>query len=136
MWGTGMSTPCMAPFQPFWLDAFSGKLVYAYEDQEKAMERWLKLEGLNRAMISGRIDEEGYRKELQVLQSSWILEAGKVPVSGRQKLCEDIAGQAEEFTDRWLLEAGGKQEIYTDTKIQEYWNRKNAALGKDRRITY
>ena len=136
MWGTGMSTPCMAPFQPFWLDAFSGKLVYAYEDQEKAMERWLKLEGLNRAMISGRIDEEGYRKELQVLQSSWILEAGKVPVSGRQKLCEDIAGQAEEFTDRWLLEAGGKQEIYTDTKIQEYWNRKNAVLGKDRRITY
>lgn len=34
MWGTGMSTTCIAPFQPFWFDAYSKKQVFSYENLE------------------------------------------------------------------------------------------------------
>lgn len=136
MWGTGMSTPCIAPFQPFWLDAYSGTLVYAYGEQEKAMERWLKLEGLNRAMIGGRIDGKAYERELSSLQSAWIQGAQGVPLSGRQKFCDEVALQAEEFTDRWLKAAAEEEETFKSSGEQEYWNRRNDALGKDRRIAY
>lgn len=136
MWGTGMSTPCIAPFQPFWMDTFSKSLVYAYEDQERAMDRWLKLEGLNRAMISGRMDEEAYGRELASLQAAWMQGAESVPLSGRQKFCDEVAVQAEEFTDKWLKAAATRENVYKDSKEQEYWSRRNDALGKNRTIIY
>lgn len=136
MWGTGMSTPCIAPYQPFWMDACGSRLVYAYADQEKAMDRWLKLEGINRAMVSGRIDEAVYRRELSQLQESWLQTAQTVDRADRQAFCEDTAVQAEAFFERWLKFSVMRNESYPDEAAAEYWKVKNKKLGINRTIAW
>ena len=41
IFATGMSTTCMAPFQPFWFDAFSIRQVFPYARQEDAVKSWI-----------------------------------------------------------------------------------------------
>ena len=136
LWGTGMSTPCIAPFQPFWLDCYSQQLVFAYDHQKQALERWLRLEGLNRAMISGRLDVCAYRKELASMQTRWIQVSRSVDRKDRQAFCDDVAAEAERFTEYWLKAAEGKPEQYCDEAARHYWSNKNAALGRNRTILY
>lgn len=136
LWGTGMSTPCIAPFQPFWLDAHNPELVFAYDRQEEAMERWLKLERLNRAMLSSRLDEAAYRQELAQLQSCWLSQSLHLPVGERQAFCDEVAQQSHAFMEKWLARIGERPAVYADEQAQSYWVQKNAALGQNRAIAY
>ncbi len=139
MWGTGMGVTCIAPFQPFWLDAFSKKQVFPYEEQEAAIHEWIKREGINRAMLDGRIPEEEYKKELYAMEKEWFARVAAVSADreSRQALCDAIADEAESFIDKWLDYAEKrKAEPRGGVEFQEYWRGKNEELGKDRRIAY
>ena len=68
----GMSTTCMAPFQPFWFDAFSPNQVFHIDRQETAIASWIRREEINRAAIDGRIPVEEYRAEMKEMERAWI----------------------------------------------------------------
>lgn len=136
LWGTGMSTPCIAPFQPFWFDTYSPQLVYSYKRQEQALVRWLQLEQLNRAMLSGRLDEEAYQAELLPMQTRWLQEARHVDPAVRQEFCDSVAAESICFTEKWLKLARAGTERYLDETAKAYWTVKNAQLGQNRTIAY
>ena len=139
MWGTGMSTTCIAPFQPFWFDAYSKKQVFSYDNLEAAMDEWLKREGINREILAGRIPEAEYKKELYRMEEKWFgqVETVSADRESRQALCDAIADEAEAFIDKWLEYAKNAEEKPLGTKeFQEYWKEQTKLLGKDRRIAY
>ena len=139
MWGPGMAVTCIAPFQPFWMDAFSAKQVFAYDQQEAAMDEWIKREGINRAILDGRIPVDRYQEEMHGLESAWLARVQAVDASreSRQALCDQIADEAEAFFDRWLSYAKTAAPAPMGSEaFQAFWRRKNAELGQDRRIAY
>ncbi|MCD8082270.1 MAG: C69 family dipeptidase [Clostridiales bacterium] len=136
MWGTGMSTPCIAPFQPFWFDTYSNHLVFAYHDQEQARQQWLYREKLNRAMLSGRLNEKIYRLELTNMQERWLRESKNVEYYARQEFCDSVAAEAARFIEKWINQSTMTAEKYYDEDFSQYWRVKNASLGKDCRIVY
>lgn len=140
LWGTGMSTPCIAPFKPFWFDAFSDRLVFPYDRQEEAMESWLLREGLNRAFLDGRIDDRAYHGELAALEGSWAVRAAELegrPAPERRTFCEQVCDEERAFVDRWLAKAKATPAApLGDKDFQQLWAGWNEALGRDRRIAY
>lgn len=139
MWGTGMGVTCIAPFQPFWFDAFSKKQVFPYEEMEAAVDEWIKREGVNRAMLDGRIPEEQYKGELYAMEADWFARVAVVDTKqkNRQALCDVIADEAEAFIDKWLAYAENAETSPVGSEeFQQYWKTKNAELGKDRRLAY
>lgn len=137
MWGTGMSTTCIAPFQPFWLDAFSEKQVFAYENMEAGVEEWLRREKIHRAMLAGKIPEEVYKQELQVMEEDWFarVEAVDPDRASRQALCDAISEEADAFFTRWLDYADkAKASPMGESEFRAWWAPRNDALGKDRRL--
>ena len=140
LWGTGMSTPCIAPFKPFWFDAFSDRLVFPYDRQEEAMESWLLRERLNRAFLDGRIDDNAYHGELAVLEQNWADRAAALegrPAAERKAFCEQVCDEERAFVDRWLEQAARTPAAPRgDEAFQRLWAGWNEALGRDRRIAY
>ena len=136
MWGTGRSMPCIAPYQPFWFGARSKQLVYEYDEQDKAMDHWIQMEFINRAMLSKRIDESKYRLQLTEIQSDWLSRYRDIPISERQSFCDRIADTAEKFAKEWISYADSKTPYYENDQQKDYWENKNELLGKDRRIAY
>ena len=137
MWGTGMGVTCIAPFQPFWFDAFSKKQVFSYEDMEKGVDEWIRREGINRAILDGRIPAEEYREELYGMEKKWLARVNgvKADQASRQALCDEIADEAESFIGKWLERAEKTAPAPMGTEeFQAYWKKKNAELGKDQRI--
>ena len=133
----GMSTTCMAPFQPFWFDAFSSRQVFDYRDQERAIACWIRREGINRAALDGRIPVDEYRAELHEMESRWIRQAPGIPAEERQAFVDENAAQADAFIDKWL---GIAQKLPSrpmgGESFRAWWKIKNAALGADKRIAY
>lgn len=139
MWGTGMSTTCVAPFQPFWFDAYSKKQVFDYSAQEAAMDEWLRREGINRAILAGKICAKEYKKELYAMEKDWFARVDRVSCDreSRQALCDQIADEAEAFLDKWLEKAKESEgEAIGSEGFRKWWKHKTEMLGKDRRIAY
>jgi hypothetical protein len=137
MWGPGMSTSCLAPFQPFWFDAFSPKQVFAYDQQEGAMDSWIKREGINRAMLDGRLPLDDYKAELDAIQSRWNTQADAIQRSDRKLLCDKIAEEAETFFNKWLkISETIPSRPMGALQFQIFWRAQNASLGKNRIIAY
>lgn len=139
MWGTGMGVTCVAPFQPFWFDAFSERQVFPYEKMEDAVNEWIKREGINRGILDGRIPEGQYKQELYAMEAEWRTRVEQVEKdrTSRKALCDAIADEAENFIDRWLNYAEQKTSAPVGTEeFQKFWAEKNAELGKDRRLSY
>lgn len=137
IWATGMGVTCVAPFQPCWFDAYSKKQVFSYDDLEAGMDEWIKREGINRAITAGKISEAQYKRELNAMQNEWFARVDAVAPdrASRQVLCDEIAAEAEAFLDKWLRKAAETEgEPMGSEAFQEWWKKKNAALGKDRRI--
>ena len=133
----GMSTPCIAPFQPFWFDAWSDRQVFAYDRQEQAMASWLHREQLNRAAIDGRLPLEEYRWEMHAMERAWLAQAQSVAREDRQELVDQNAAEAEAFFEKWIAIADRNAALPRgDEGFRAWWAEKNAALGKDRRIAY
>lgn len=139
-WATGMSTPCIAPFQPFWFDAYAEELVFAYDQQETAMDAWLRRERINRAALQGKIDLLSYRAELEVLEKQFVQQASEVEQASRhqrQAVCDAIARQTSAFLDRWLKKAETRPEKpMGGESLQKVWNSLNNTLGANRTIAY
>ena len=138
-WGTNMAIPCIAPFKPFWFDAFSEKVVFPYGDQEEAMNAWIYREGINRAIIAGKIDPAAYKRDLHELEARWITRCRAVEDGTReerQSFTEEVASEEQAFIDQWVKVAAAApaSPIGTDEyqKAWAYWKEK---LGTDRRIT-
>lgn len=137
MWGTGMGVTCIAPFQPFWFDAFSKKQVFSYEKMQEGVDEWIRREGINRAILDGRIPVKQYQKELYEMEAAWLARVEQVDGdrSSRQILCDEIGDEADAFITRWLLWAEEAEPAPIGTKgFQKFWNKKNEELGKDRRL--
>lgn len=133
----GMSTTCMAPFQPFWFDAFSPNQVFHIDRQETAIASWIRREEINRAAIDGRIPVEEYRAEMKEMERAWINRAQTISRSDRQIFVNENALQAECFIDKWLdIAKKNPPQPRGDSAFQMWWKNKNAELGKDRRIAW
>lgn len=133
----GMSTPCIAPFQPFWFDVHSDRQVFAYDHQEEAIASWMRRESINRAILAGKIDVDAYRAEMHEMESRWLTEALKIAKKDRQAFVDRNAQEAEAFFDRWIAIAEkAEAKPMGDEGFQNWWGEKNAALGQDKRIAY
>lgn len=139
-WGTGMSTPCVAPFKPFWFDAYSDRMVFAYDKQEEAMDAWIYREGINRAFVAGKLDEAAYKAELRVLEEDWMQRADEMegkPAAERKAFCDAVCKEEQAFIDKWLQAAANSKACPRDGKEYQsawaYWNEK---LGTRRTIAY
>ena len=137
MWTTGMGATCVAPFQPCWFDAYSKKQVFSYDNMEAGIDAWLHREGINRAILAGKIDEKTYKAELYAMEADWHARVERVAPDreSRQLLCDTIADEAEAFVDKWLLKASETMGTHRgDEQFAAWWQAKNAELGRDRRI--
>ena len=137
IWATGMGVTCIAPFQPCWFDAYSKKQVFEYDDMEAAVAEWIKREGINRAILAGKICESEYKAELAALETDWHMRVDAVSPdrASRQALCDAIADEAEAFVCKWLKKAETAEEKpIGPEEFRIWWKQKNAALGKDSRI--
>jgi len=139
-WGTGMSIPCVAPFKPFWFDAFSGSLVFPYDRQEDAMDAWIYREGINRAFAAGKLDEDAYKTELAGMEADWMARAEQVegkPADIRKAFCEEVAKEEKAFIDKWLKKAkSSKANPREDKEYQSAWAYWNEKLGYNRHIAF
>ena len=135
IFGTGMSTTCLAPFQPFWFDAFSSRQVFGYDRLEEAMDCWIRREGINRYAVQGKLDLAAYKAEMQEMEKRWFEQAETIAKSDRQAFVDANAAECEAFIEKWLAIAE-KAEAHPmgDQAYLTWWNGKTAALGKDRRI--
>jgi hypothetical protein len=101
------------------------------------MNEWIKREGLNRAMVDGRLPEKEYKAEMAEMQDRWVKQEEKTARSDRKALCDRIADEADAFFDKWLaIAAKSPSKPLGNEKFHAYWRNKNEALGKDRRIAY
>ena len=131
----GMSTPCIAPFQPFWFDAYSEKQVFPYDKQEEAIASWLRRETINRAILAGKIDVAAYRAEMYEMEARWLTEALTIAKEDRQAFVDRNADEAEAFFDKWIAVAEkAEAKPMGDEGFQAWWQAKNEALGVDKRI--
>ncbi len=86
---TGSSTPCLALFKPLWL-VEGENLTFGPNEEEKALQFWLKREMLHRAVLENRItDLQGY-----------LSERDKIEADADQRLAANSTEQAapEELT--------------------------------------
>ena len=137
MWGTGMGVTCIAPFQPFWFDAYSKKQVFSYGEMDKGVDEWIRREGINRAILDGRIPAEQYKEELHRLEKMWFARVEQVQPdrASRQALCDEIGDEADAFIGKWLDFAKTAAPAPLGTEdFQNYWKKKNGELGKNRRL--
>ena len=135
IFGTGMSTTCIAPFQPFWFDAFSDRQVFPYDKQEEAVASWIRREGINRAVLDGRINVDEYKAEMHEMEKRWLDQAVSVAKSDRQAFVDANAAECDAFIEKWLAIAEkAEPKPMGDARFQAWWGAKNAALGQDRRI--
>ena len=138
MWATGMGATCVAPFQPCWFDAYSKKQVFEYENMQAGIDTWLHREGINRAILAGKIDEKTYNAELYTMEADWHARVDSVAPDreSRQALCDAIADEAEAFVAKWLAKAAEVTDVQHkgDEEFAQWWQAKNAELGRDRRI--
>ncbi len=139
-YGTGMSTPCIAPFVPFWFDAYSDQVVFAYDNQAQAVQSWLHREGINRAMVAGKLDEELYHRELAALEADWDIRLQEVQdqdAAVRKAFCNKVADEEQAFVDRWVkLAEAAAANPRGDREFQDTWAHWNGELGTDHRIFY
>ena len=135
IFGTGMSTTCLAPFQPFWFDAFSSRQVFGYDRLEEAMDCWIRREGINRYAVQGKLDLAAYKAEMQEMEKRWFEQAETIAKSDRQAFVDANAAECEAFIEKWLAIAEkAEARPVGDQAYLTWWNGKTAALGKDRRI--
>ena len=137
MWGSGMSIPCISPYKPFWFDMYSDRLVFDYGEQEQAVDSWIKREKLNRSIACGRIKEDDYKADLDEMQKQWFDMVRETEKKDRQKICEQISDQEEQFLKKWLNTAeAAETSPIGDEKYKAFWSVKNNELGRNRKIAY
>ncbi len=139
-WGTGMSTPCAAPMKPFWFDAFPDNLIYAYDDQEKALSDWYYREQISRFITAGKIDENVYQDEMHVMEKQWMTEYKTVKSASqkkRQAFCNRVSKEEQTFIEKWIaIGEAGHANYKGSNEYQSWWKEQNRELGQDRQIFY
>ena len=112
--------------------------MFAYDDMEAGIDAWIRREGISRAMLAGRICESEYKAELYAMEADWHARVDSVAPDreSRQALCDAIADEAEAFIDKWLSKAAMVKDAQHkgDDEFAQWWQAKNAELGRDRRI--
>ena len=105
---------------------------------QAGIDTWLHREGINRAILAGKIDEKTYKAELYTMEADWHARVDSVAPDreSRQALCDAIADEAEAFVAKWLAKAAEVTDVQHkgDEEFAQWWQAKNAELGRDRRI--
>lgn len=137
---TGMSTPCLGVFKPYWMQADTTQLVYPLYAARAARESWLWRERLHRDVLHGRIDADALgeylrrRDELEArfFAQSEQLHAGRAAAS----VLSDVARRAVDEELRLLndvLESRAeKPRMKGGLLFRAYWRAKDAVLGQRR----
>ncbi len=133
---TGSSTPCLALFKPLWL-VEGENLTFGPDEEEKALQFWLKREMLHRAVLQNKVaDLQAYLAERDRLEAETDkrLAALDSEVTPPQELAAIIAGAMaaeEDLLDKTLNAAAafkGAEQIKGNPYYKAYWRKQTAKL--------
>jgi secernin len=135
---TGSSTPCLALFKPLWM--IDGEnLTFGPDEEEKALQFWLKREMLHRAVLMNRVpDLDEYLVERDRLEAETDKRLATLnPADTKpQELTAIITGalEAEEDLLEKTLNAaetlGLAEHIKGNPYYKAYWRKQNKNLQK------
>ncbi len=118
---TGSSFPCISVFKPL-----TPAAAVLPEDEQTALEFWVKRELLNRHVMSGNIDFESYKNEATELQKRFLTAAASAKDEiGAEAISARCFYEDEQFVDKYLAQAKGKNiDIKGGAYFRRYWRKK------------
>lgn len=124
---TGSSLPCLSIFKPM---VFENAPIPT-EDEESAKTFWLRLERLNRLILSGQIDKAAYIQERDAFEEKFLTEFENSPKK-RIELSEEIWKKARSLAEKYLEPFEGKDIVFAkgSASYKRYWRKKTAVLDK------
>jgi len=135
---TGGSTPCLAIYKPYWMIE-EESFTFGEDEQQAALEFWLKRERLHRSVIENRIpDLQAYLAERDRIEAendkALASLANDLRDHARLKRIMDQALEAEEeLLDKTLQDISDRDEprrIRGNPLFRSYWKKQNARLFK------
>ncbi len=123
---TGSSLPCISIFKP----AVFEDMPIPTEDEESARKYWLRLERLNRLILSGQIDKCAYIAERDAFEQKHLTQFEN-SAKDRLKLSKEIWKKAQELAEKYLLPFDGQDIVFKkgSASYRRYWKKKTAVLG-------
>ena len=107
-WVTGASTPCISVFKPLWMTPDAP--LFSGEEQERAVDYWMKREKLHRRILMGHIDLQEYlekRDRLEKQMYGEVLEAQKTKNEDvLSEVMRKAFGMEAEFVENQLAASG------------------------------
>ena len=137
---TGMSSPCLAVFKPYWLSADTTQLVFPLYAARASRESWLWRENLPRDVRAGRIDEDAlgdYLARRDSLEARFFAQSEQLHASravpsvvtdvARRAVSDEIA-LLESVMGRHRPKAAPRGGLF----YRLWWKKRDALLGKKR----
>ena len=137
---TGMSTPCIAIFKPYWMTAQTTQLVFPLYAARASREAWLWREQLHRAYLQGRIPEdvmEDYLRKRDALEDRFFMQTEQLHISRPPgAVLSPIAKSALDaevaLIEETLSKCTEKGRPMGGFLHRNYWRKKDAVLGQKR----
>lgn len=135
---TGSSTPCMAVFKPYWLQAETTQLVLPLYAQRAAKESWIWREQMNRSILKGEFSPEAleeYLKKRDALEDRFYAQTDQLHYRrAKTPKLTAVAKQSVQDEIDLLNELYAKKEEKSAVRgsigFRWYWNQKNKTLGQ------
>lgn len=137
---TGMSTPCLAVFKPYWMQADTTQLVFPLYAARAARESWIWREQLHRCVLRGELSEETleeYRTRRDALEARFFAQSEQLHASrAAAPVLSAIAKRAVEdeiaLLESILSQRRDKGHRRGNWLFRLYWRRHDALLGAKR----
>jgi len=142
-WVTGASTPCISVFKPLWMTPDAP--LFPEEEQQRAVDYWMKREKVHRNILMGRIDLWEYLEKRDQLEKHIYEEVLEAQTAKSEEALSDAMKNAfsreTEFVEEQLAssgspgEASGKAEAASRNRgvgglyYRWYWNKQTRKLG-------
>lgn len=137
---TGMSTPCIAMFKPYWMTAETTQLVLPMYAARAAREAWLWREQLHRAYLQGRIPEEvmdDYLQKRDALEDRMFMQTEQLHISRPpgavlSPIAKSALDAEVKLIEETLSKCTDKGKPKGNLRHRAYWRKKDAVLGVKR----
>lgn len=124
---TGCSFPCLSVYKPL-----SPQALALPEEEDKALQYWLRQELLHRHLMSGNLDRAAYAKEAEKLQAEFLRRALHADEEELDALSQACFKAEAEFIDACLEKVRGKKlDIRGGAYFRRYWNHKTEILLRE-----
>lgn len=131
---TGASTPCLSLFKPLWLIEAEG-LTFNEQQEEEALQFWLKRERLHRAVLENRVSGlNSYmaarnRIEEETDQRLNTIDPGQASKEDLAAITAEVLQAEEDLLESNLAEAEDKPaKIGGNIYYRSYWRKQNREL--------